>query len=213
MPCQRIDAAALVSDETTINAPLLRKVLHQIETEPGTWFQGAYRCGTGMCFAGWAAQLAGGRWASGDGEGLIAEEGEDSYTCADGTKIVGAHSRGMRVLGLDDDQADELFDGTNDLDAIRQTVTELIAQVHHVTIRIVPSDELIIGEALPDGRPPLEVMENRPGQPPMFHGGERGIALDRLADHARLVAKRLGAPYIDPIDPDAMARLASAEAK
>ena len=47
--------------EATINAPLLRQVLKQIETHPETWYQAEYRCESGMCFAGWACELTGGQ--------------------------------------------------------------------------------------------------------------------------------------------------------
>lgn len=84
------------------------------------------------------------------------------------------------------------------------------AEVHHVTIRVVPFDKLVIGEDI-DGRAPLEVIEHRPGQPTITHGTERGIPLGRLTDHARSVAETLGVPFIDPIDPAVTERLMAAE--
>lgn len=195
------------------NVLLLRQVLEQIETHPETWDQGVYRCGTSMCFAGWAAELSGGTWI-GQSELLVAaaDEESSSHWGRDGIAVVSPEVRAGRVLGLDGDQADDLFDAANSLESIREQIIALAALVHHVTIRIVPYDELTPGEATPDGRSPLEVMENRPGQSPMFHGGELGIALERLADHARVVANRLGVPYVDPIDPAAVKRLARAVA-
>ncbi|MEV0616085.1 hypothetical protein AB0I81_22420 [Nonomuraea sp. NPDC050404] len=203
----------------TPNAVLLREVLHQIETHPEMWVQKEWRCRTGMCFAGWAADLSGGRWLTHAthylSTNLAPESGDDPADVHERDGIgpsVDVEVRATRVLGLSMVQADELFSGGNDLDEIRQMVTELIGQVRHVTIRIVPESELLIGEALPDGRAPLEVMEWRPDEPAMFHGGERGIATKRLRQHARVVADRLGVPYVDPIDPAAMERLVRAEA-
>jgi len=96
-----------------------------------------------------------------------------------------------------------------------QVITEeaaaTAAEVHHVSIRVVPDDELVIGERMPDGRAPLEVIEYRPGLEPMMHGTERGIPLGRLTDHARAVAETLGVPFIDPIDPAVTERLITAE--
>lgn len=97
-----------------------------------------------------------------------------------------------------------------------QVITEeaaaTAAEVHHVSIRVVPDDELVIGERMPDGRAPLEVVEHRPGQPTITHGTERGMPAHQLRAHARAVADRLGVPYVDPIDPAAMERLTRAEA-
>lgn len=207
MGCQPVDAAA-ATPARTINALLLRQTLAHIETHPDEWNQRTYSA----CFANHAARLAGGQAVDKAGMLLGAEKGELYAVARDGSHVVPVYDRAENVLGLTSEQALDLFTGANDLDSVRRLVTELIAQVHHLTIRIVPDDELINGEALPDGRSPLEVMENRPGDQPMFHGGERGIPLWRLADHARLVADRLGVDYIDPIDPAALERLTRAEA-
>lgn len=206
MICQRISPDAVAGP--TPAAALLRQTLAHIEANPAEWNQRTYAA----CFANHAARLAGGRALDPNGMILAAENGEPSLVARDGSRFVGVHPRAQRVLGLDDAQAEDLFSGDNDLDDLRDQVRDLIGHVHHVTIRIVPSDELIVGEALPDGRAPLEVMEWRPGQPPMFHGGERGIAAYRLRAHARVVADRLGVDYIDPIDPAALERLTRAEA-
>ncbi|MDX3109568.1 hypothetical protein [Nonomuraea angiospora] len=91
-------------------------------------------------------------------------------------------------------------------------MSALAADVPHVTIRLVPADELQLNEAMPDGRPPMEIVEYRPGQSTFMHGTERGIPPHELRERARAVADRLGIAYIDPIDPAAMERLARAEA-
>jgi len=206
MGCQNITPDAT----TTINAPLLRQVLAHIEANPQSWVQKEWRCQTGMCFAGWTAELSGGKWAGDPGQSfgdfLVAEPGETSSQGA-----VPARDRARRLLGLGIAQSAQLFFGENTLTDIRRIVADLISRVHHVTIRIVPLDELIIGEAMSDGRAPLEIVEHRPGAEPMLHGTERGIPLGRLTDHARSVAETLGVPFIDPIDPAVTERLMTAE--
>ncbi|MEV1245180.1 hypothetical protein [Nonomuraea sp. NPDC049750] len=91
-------------------------------------------------------------------------------------------------------------------------VADLISEVPYVTIRLVPADELTLDEAMPSGRPPMEIVEHRPNHTPYIHGTERGIAPHELRARARAVADRLGVDYIDPISPDVMGLLASAEA-
>lgn len=202
------------------NATLLREVLAQIETHPETWKQGDWRCGTGMCFAGWTGELTGGKWIA-DADSMIAsylvvEPGDSLNHLRHLREVgyaVGVEDRATRLLGLTQDQAGDLFCPTNyKLDLIRRQVAELVALVRHVTIRLVPADELQIGEEMPDGRPPMEIVEHRPDQSPMAHGTERGIAPHELRDRARAVADRLGIDYIDPISHDVMRLLASAEA-
>lgn len=213
MGCQVITEEAA---QPAINAPLLRQTLAHIEANPQTWHQGHWRCKTGMCFAGWTAQLAGGRWAGSPdslfGSYLVAEDGDlpgHVQETAVGA-VVDVSDRATRLLGISVGQSITLFRGSNDLPAIRRIVADLIGQVPHVTIRVVPADELVIGEEI-DGRAPLEVIEHRPGLEPMLHGTERGIPLGKLTDHARSVAETLGVPFIDPIDPAVTERLMAAE--
>jgi hypothetical protein len=205
MPHQTITADAVAS---TINAALLRETLARIEANPAEWNQRTYAA----CFANHAARLAGGQALDPNGMLWAAEKGEPSLVARDGARVVTVHDRAKRELGLDGDQAYDLFHGENDLDSLREVVGELIAEIRHVTIRFVAENELTPGEALDDGRLPLAVVEHRPGQPPMFHGGESGIAPRRLRQHAGVVATRYGIPYVDPIDPAAMERLTRAEA-
>lgn len=215
MGCQVITSDATVE----INAPLLRQVLAHIEAHPESWHQDHWRCSTGMCFAGWTAELSGGKWADGPSSFLsaylIPEVGDDpdrvQVDGGLGFDVIAADDRARRLLGLDVDDAARLFEGGNRLGDIRRIVADLISRVHHVSIRIVPLDELIIGEAMSDGRAPLEIVEHRPGAEPMLHGTERGIPLGRLTDHARSVAETLGVPFIDPIDPAVTERLMTAE--
>ncbi|MGI5485194.1 hypothetical protein [Microtetraspora malaysiensis] len=123
----------------TLNIDLLKRTLEHIEATPEEWYQGAYRCGTGMCFAGWACTFAGGVWAGGpdewDGEDLIADEGDGDdasflYEDMNGNDVYGvsAGRRARRLLGLTPEQATDLFDGHNTLDDLRRIVAELCVE-------------------------------------------------------------------------------------
>lgn len=192
----------------TINAALLRQTLEQIETHPETWEQGSYRCGTGMCFAGWAAELAGGHWLAGPDDAgnsyLIAEpdDGEGAFIIRrSGEAVVDAHVRAQRILGLTWSQAEDLFDGSNTLLVLRQHVAELLDTTHHVTIESIPEDQR--DQYDPLSRPRLVVVEHRPGQSPYRHGTDGWIPLEALESYAREIATRVGVPYVAPMDPAA----------
>lgn len=112
------------------NVKLLRETLAHIEAEPRKWYQPDWRCGTGMCFAGWAVTLAGGQWKHGPDEAgsdlLVVEPGDSEFDRRVGSTM--AMTRAQRLLGLTEDQADELFDGSNDLDNLRRIVEGLCAE-------------------------------------------------------------------------------------
>lgn len=118
------------------NLDLLEKTYdHIVELDalgisgPDAWEQGDYRCGSGKCFAGWAAQLAGGEWAFGPHEGgsnyLLAEPREERTLTREGKQVVSAHARARRILGLNPDQAYDLFDGRNNLKDIRKAIDSI----------------------------------------------------------------------------------------
>ena len=88
---------------------------------------------------------------------------------------------------------------------------DAVTGLAYVTIRLVPTALLQAGEAMPDGRPPMEIVEYRPASGPFLHGTERGIAPHELRDRARSVADRLGVHYVDPIDRNVLTLLAEAE--
>jgi len=120
--------------ETKPNVDLLKRTLAHIESHPEEWHQEHYRCGSGMCFAGWAATLAGGLWAvedvdddeeSGDTDMLVAEPGEAK---ADEDGNVWAFNRAQRILGLSSDQACVLFGSDNSLDELRGMVRYLCGE-------------------------------------------------------------------------------------
>lgn len=126
--------------EVKPNVPLLRRTLAHIEANPLTWDQSWWRCETGMCFAGWACELAGGEWlvsaadmiegaaSSADMVYLIAEPGDDEEVVlphVNGMSVVTVHARALRVLGLDEEQAEHLFSTHNSIVHLRDLVAEL----------------------------------------------------------------------------------------
>lgn len=120
----------------SLNIWLLRETLAAIEAHPEQHHQGDFRCRSGMCFAGWAAQLAGGVWlveepvdpgelAYRDVDLLKAEldDGDDAHWNG-AHSVVSASLRARRVLGLTGLQADLLFNGLNTVEQLRELVDE-----------------------------------------------------------------------------------------
>lgn len=118
-----------------MNTALLRRTLAHIEANPAEWYQPNWRCGTGMCFAGWAVTLAGGKWLTRPGEFgerfLEPTDGDpqqDISKMSDGRRGVHVQLRAVRILGLDEELADRLFCATNSLDDLREIVAELCGE-------------------------------------------------------------------------------------
>jgi hypothetical protein len=113
---------------------LLDAAIDQIEAHPETWVQGSYRCESGMCLAGWAVTLAGGKWLYPASQRSVREylapEPDDAPDdiCDDG---VPAHFRAERLIGfrfvggVTDDR--DLFGAENTLDGIKALRDELRA--------------------------------------------------------------------------------------
>ncbi len=118
---------AQVKDTASLRGfDLLDAVIEQITLHPETWKQYTYRCDTGMCVAGWAVELTGGRWASpaGDvdndaGSDYVLAEHDDHadvvFPTFDGLQVTTADERARRLLCLSEKQAEELFDSINRL--------------------------------------------------------------------------------------------------
>jgi hypothetical protein len=108
---------------------LLDAVIAQIEAHPETWRQGSYRCETGMCVAGWAAEMTGGQWLYADTEGsadLLAAVPEDDPERVE-EDAIDAHYRAQRLFGIGAFEAGHLFAGGNKLTDIRRIRDELAA--------------------------------------------------------------------------------------
>lgn len=128
-----------------VNVDLLRRTLAHIEAHPEEWEQTTWRCDTGMCFAGTAATLAGGTWATSNRDGVLAHllvAEPDDYKSPVVTvisakyyrtdkftgNVVRASERAQRLLGLTRTQCLVLFSGYNTLDGVRLIVADLCAQ-------------------------------------------------------------------------------------
>ncbi len=123
-----------------LNVPLLRKTLDHIKAHPNELRQEFWRCDTGMCFAGWAVTLAGGRWLVQD---LRGEDGEPSTWAEvlrpepdDDPELLwptpyGAGmpcaGRAQRLLGLTLNQADALFHADNTITDLEYICERLVA--------------------------------------------------------------------------------------
>jgi len=119
----------------TPNVPLLRKVMEHIEAHPEQHVQRSWRCGTGMCFAGWAADFSGLEWVY-DPDHLDAElvyTDDDAVLTAalwevdevNGRTAVPVVYAAQRVLGLTARQARWLFASTHSRANLREIVTSL----------------------------------------------------------------------------------------
>jgi hypothetical protein len=109
------------------NIELLEQTLETIKANPKHWDQGVWRCSTGMCFAGWAAQLAGGQWVDDSSDSLVPEVGDVTGAW---TRPVSAEERAMRVLEIEEEDADWLFAGCNTLEMIEGYVLQLKVDGH-----------------------------------------------------------------------------------
>lgn len=116
-----------------INKDLLRRTLAYIETNPDEWDQEKWVCGTVACFAGRACLLSGYEPCNFSGdrvspirddEGRLIDDGETGLVRRDG-QIDGVEWAARNLLGLDEEQGDELFDMGNDLDDLRKVVASL----------------------------------------------------------------------------------------
>lgn len=103
---------------TTPNFDLLDRVLSQIDGNE-QWKQGTYRCDSGMCFAGWTVELAGGQWVTDD------INSTRYHHVHAGDISLHVHDWAARQLGLTEDEADQLFDGFNKLDTIAYFIETL----------------------------------------------------------------------------------------
>jgi hypothetical protein len=116
--------------ETRPNKELLRKTLATIKANPEHWDQSTWRCETGMCFAGWSAHLAGGRWISPaenlQRSHLLVSEPKDDLLCpSNECRPVSVLYRAQRLLGLAFHQAADLFASTNTMEDLERIVAEL----------------------------------------------------------------------------------------
>lgn len=116
----------------TLNVELLERTMSHIEAHPYDHDQHQWRCGTARCFAGWASYFAGGRFVSSESDiaTIVASNGVKSFrssvvrTPEDGLLHVADHA--VLALGIDDGDADLLFDAMNSVADLRAMVDNLI---------------------------------------------------------------------------------------
>lgn len=116
----------------TINTELLEQTMTYIEAHPYQHDQNWWRCGTARCFAGWASFLAGGRFISSeeDKTHIVAANGVKNFRAStirtpDGELLhVGDHA--VIVLGVDEFEADIMFEPGNSIADLRRMVDNLV---------------------------------------------------------------------------------------
>lgn len=105
----------------TPNIPALRATLRHIKANPHEWEQQTWRCKTGMCFAGHAAILNGGRWLR-----ATSVESESATVVHPETgDLLHVQDFAMEVLGLANYQADELFHHENTITDLEEIIDDL----------------------------------------------------------------------------------------
>jgi hypothetical protein len=104
------------------NVAELVAIYQHIKAHPEEWNQFYYGCrtdcGTAYCVAGWAAARA----------GYEMDWPDDVYLKRIATHVTAGplvDEVAQRILGLTDEQADDLFQEENDLDDIRAIITEI----------------------------------------------------------------------------------------
>lgn len=122
-----------------INKEELFSIYKQIKTEPQTWNQNVWAidwdlgrergqsimgnvCGTAYCFAGHAVVRAGYRivWPNHSIQSELAED--------DKGNVHEIETLAQNILGLDEDQAEELFGASNELEHIRVAIKEFTGE-------------------------------------------------------------------------------------
>lgn len=116
-----------------INKDLLRKTLSYIEEHPSEWDQQRWVCDTVACFAGRACLLSDYEPCEFSGQLIVAHKGDDPDDLETGWvrrggQMYSVESAARNLLGLDEQQADKLFAMDNDLDDLREIVSDLCSE-------------------------------------------------------------------------------------
>lgn len=94
------------------NWPLLTEAIEYIIDHPTEYFQGAWRCGSTRCVAGWIAQLSGGQWADGDSSWIWPKDAvQDEYNLVDVDKCA-IEALGVEYSYCDSDSVSEIISDT-----------------------------------------------------------------------------------------------------
>jgi hypothetical protein len=106
------------------NEQLARNALKAIERNPEHWNQAEWRCGTGMCFAGFVAIEAGAEWAepyNAHDMDVITPEGHIEEVADFALKALGYTDLGNENAL---DAENDLFDACNTLENLKRMVDE-----------------------------------------------------------------------------------------
>lgn len=97
----------------------LEAVRHEAHSSDGRWTQSAWRCDSGMCFAGWAAHLAGAAWAvEWDGNRDTSLRGDFVSVLTPQGDVMPVWKFAEEVLRLGEWDSHALFDPVNTLEDI-----------------------------------------------------------------------------------------------
>jgi hypothetical protein len=112
----------------TVNKKLLLATLEFIEKHPRKHKQESW-CGTRQCFAGWAVHLDG--WRPTDDASavrdfdILGDQDGDCPIVQQGSTMGPVKEVARQILGLDHEQADDLFGAFNSRKCLRELVEEL----------------------------------------------------------------------------------------
>lgn len=102
------------------------------DLDPNGWVQEAWRCGSGMCYAGWTDAVAGAIFPfSANAGGYVRLDRGGRWETSAGTVVIADGEKwaiqdyARHLLNIDNEAADRLFAGGNDLDDITRLINEI----------------------------------------------------------------------------------------
>jgi hypothetical protein len=104
----------------TVNKELLKSTLKLIEENVEHWSQPAWHCGTSHCFAGFVELQI-------KGLPLDTPAGHEELEPEDPESEGETETIAVEALGIEPEQADELFDPGNSLEDLRKIVSHLVS--------------------------------------------------------------------------------------
>jgi hypothetical protein len=124
-----------------VDIALLDAAIEQIKLHPETWEQGAWRCETGMCVAGWVVTLAGDSFAypadspdaalvlvpKGTSEAVVWVDPEHHESIREGYELAFCETRANELLGFPLYGSPAIFEPRNTLEDIERYRDEIAA--------------------------------------------------------------------------------------
>lgn len=122
------ERALVAASPAEFNVELALRTLAQINATPEEWNQSSWRCNSGMCFAGWAAQLAGFEWAPDHDWENGTTSPSENLVMPNGAQL-SAGTVAHYALGLHNlDDAPDLFNGGNGLDDLGRMILGIVGK-------------------------------------------------------------------------------------